>query len=311
MREPGLGSGALDGVLRRYPFRATPYYLDLIRTPGPSDPVWLQCIPRLDECSADGAEEGLEEDPFSETGRPGVPPGVVHRFSDRVLLSVSSRCAMYCRHCTRKNTLHRSTPLNAERDWPAIRHYLVSNLQIREVLLSGGDPLLLSDDELAGWIERLRSIPSIESIRIGTRVPVVMPMRVTDALVDRLVRHRPVWVNTQFNHPCELTPRAIEACDRLVRAGLPVSNQSVLLRGVNDDVATMTALCRGLQRIGVRPYYVFVCDPVLGTAHLRVPASRAMVIERAVAARVGGLALPRFVADVPGAASKVPVRELG
>lgn len=310
LRDCGMDGASVRRVAERYPFRVTPYYLGLVETLGITDPIWRQCMPDTGELAAEEGHTGTGcEDPFEEMQQ-ATPPGVVHRFRDRVLVTVSGTCAVYCRHCTRKNTLHQLHAFNFQRDWATLEQYLFAHSQIREVLLSGGDPLLLEDEALRELIGALKQVPTIEAIRIGTRVPVVLPMRVTDALVSDFSEHRPLWINTQFNHVRELTPEAVTACDRLIRAGLPVSNQSVILRGVNDSVEAMVALCCGLQRVGVRPYYAFLADPVKGTAHLRTSAAEAVALERAVAARVGGLALPRFVADVPGAPAKVPVREL-
>jgi lysine 2,3-aminomutase len=291
-------------VQARYPFFITPYWLRLMERTGPVDgPIARQTLPDPRELTPPAPGECA--DPFCETSAPPVP-GLVHRFPDRVLVVAAHACAMRCRHCTRKNLLsaHAVPDTNG---LLRIRDYIVAHPAVREVLLSGGDPLLLEDDAIASRVELFAALPQIDAVRIGTRVPCTLPMRVTDALASRLGASRKVWVNTQFNHVSEITDEAVEACAKLVDAGIPVSNQAVLLKGVNDTTDDLVALFCGLQRIRVRPYYLFVCDPVSGTSHFRVSEARAAELEEEVAARVGGLALPRFVRDVPGAPRKVPV----
>lgn len=298
-------AGTLRAVTAKYPFFATPYWLDLMtKTGGKASPAALQALPDPRELTA--RDDGDCDDPFEEVTAPPVP-GLVHRFPDRVLVVVSHACAMRCRHCTRKNLLAVHQAPNKEQ-LLAIRDYIIAHPAVREVLLSGGDPFLLEDDAIAERVDLFAALPQIDAVRIGTRVPCTLPMRVTDALAERLSRSKKVWVNTQFNHVSEITPEATAACARLVDRGIPVSNQAVLLKGVNDTADDLVALFCGLQRIRVRPYYLFVCDPVAGTAHFRVPESRAAELEEEVAARVGGLALPRFVRDIPHAPRKVPVR---
>ena len=289
----------------RYPFFATPYWLSLMeRTGAENGPAALQALPDPRELSEH--LPGDCDDPFEEISKPPLP-GLVHRFPDRVLVVVAHACAMRCRHCTRKNLL--SAHSAPDMDGIArIRDYVAAHPGVREVILSGGDPLLLGDDDIAARVDAFASLPQIDAVRIGTRVPCTLPMRVTDALAARLGASRKVWVNTQFNHVCEITDEAATACGRLVDAGIPVSNQAVLLRGVNDNADDLVALFCGLQRIRVRPYYLFVGDPVTGTAHFRVSEARAAELEEEVAARIGGLAMPRFVRDVPRAPRKVPVR---
>lgn len=292
----------LDRVVSRYRFVAVPYYLSLIDWSDVHDPIRRQCIP--DPCELDADRVG-GDDPYRERSGTDVP-GLVHRFPDRVLLVVATDCAMTCRHCTRKNTLDGPLRLGLQAPEAALA-YVAARPRVREVLLSGGDPLLLETDVLDELLSRLLAIPHVEVVRIGTRVPVVLPMRIDDELVDRLRRHRPLWLNTQFNHPRELTPAAVAACGRLVDAGIPVSNQTVLLRGVNDRLEVMRDLCCGLQRCRVRPYYVFLCDPVSGISHLRVDREVAAAIQEGLRTSVGGLCLPRFVEDVPGALGKMMI----
>ena len=296
--------GALRAALR-YPAAVTPYYLSLADWSNPRDPILRQWLP-------DGREmmrlcSDAREDPFHESAHAPLP-GLVHRFPDRVLLMVSRTCAARCRHCTRKNRLDAADLLPATAAGiGAVTAYLESHPGVHEAILSGGDPLLLSDARLLRWAGALARLPQLDAVRIGTRVPCVLPMRVTAALARGLGRTGKVWVNTQFNHAGEITPASAAACARFVEAGIPVSNQSVLLEGVNDSVEALVALCRGLQRIRVRPYYVFVCDPVTGTLHFRTSVAKARRLARGLATRVGGLALPRFVVDEPGAPFKVPV----
>ena len=291
-------------VQARYPFFITPYWLRLMERTGSVDgPIARQTLPDPRELTPPAPDEC--DDPFEETSAPPVP-GLVHRFPDRVLVVAANACAMRCRHCTRKNLLA-SHAVPDTKGLLRIRDYIIAHPAVREVLLSGGDPLLLDDDALVERVGLFAALPQIDAVRIGTRVPCTLPMRITKTLALRLGASRKVWVNTQFNHVSEITNEAAEACAKLVDAGIPVSNQAVLLKGVNDTADDLVALFCGLQRIRVRPYYLFVCDPVSGTSHFRVSEARAAELEEEVAARVGGLALPRFVRDVPGAPRKVPV----
>lgn len=284
----------------RYAVRLSPYWLSLANWEDPDDPILRQALP-------DGRElvthEGERRDPFAESRRAPLP-GVCHRFADRVLILATTACAMRCRHCTRKNTLGAPPDTTSAPALRAIIAYLGAHPRVREVILSGGDPLLLSDACLLRLITALAALPQLDAVRIGSRVPATLPMRVTPALARALGRSRKVWFNTQFNHASELTPEAAAACARLVDAGIPVSNQTVLLKGINDTADALFALCAGLQRRRVRPYYVFVGDPVSGTGHFRVTDRRARALARELAGRLGGLALPRFVADRPGAPAK-------
>lgn len=289
----------------RYPVKVPPYVLSLVDWDDPRDPIRLQWLP-------DGRElmrlcSDASDDPFGEAQQ-GPFPGMVHRFPDRVLLMVSTCCATRCRHCTRKNRLDEAVALPpTARMLAQVADYIRGAPGVREAILSGGDPLLLSDARLLRWVDGLARLPQIDAVRIGTRVPCTLPMRVTAPLARALGRSGKVWVNTQFNHVREITPESAQACRLLVEAGIPVSNQSVLLQGVNDSVEAMADLCRGLQRIRVRPYYVFVCDPVTGTLHFRTPIAKARRIARELTEQIGGLLLPRFVVDQPGASAKQPI----
>jgi len=287
---------AMARVVRRYRFRAVPYWLDLIDWRDPGDPILLQCLPDPRELEADPAGTA---DPYAERTQTGVP-GLLHRFPDRALIVVNTDCAMTCRHCTRKNTLELPEMRRAGRTFEPAVDYIAARPGIREVLLSGGEPLLLETGVLEELISSLLSISHVEAVRIGSRAPVVLPMRIDAELVGMLRRHRPLWFNTQFNHPRELTPEAVAACERLVDAGIPVSNQTVLLKGINDRLDVMRELCCALQRCRVRPYYVFLCDPVAGIPHFRVERAAAAALEESLRKSVGGLCMPRFVEDIPG-----------
>lgn len=293
-----LTSANLPDVTAKYPFFATPYWLNLAQK---SPAIYKETFPSTDELIITDLADPFREEELSPL------PGLVQRFPDRILVFTTPACAMRCRHCTRKNLIGVHTAPNMD-GIRAICDYVMAHPLVREVLLSGGDPLMLDDDPLIERVEAFAKLPQIDAVRIGTRIPCTLPMRVTDKLAQMLSRTKKVWVNTQFNHPDEITQEATEACAKLVDAGIPVSNQSVLLRGINDDEETLVRLFTSLQRIRVRPYYHFVCDPVCGTEHFRVSEERACELEENVAIRIGGLALPRFVRDIPGAKRKVPVR---
>lgn len=302
----GLDPAAAARVQARYPVFLTPYALSRLTPFAPDDPVNRQMLPDPGELAE---EPGIGPDPFGERGAAAVAgvPGLKQRFPDRVLVMANLSCAMRCRHCTRKGLLEGAAAVRTPGQIRAAAEYVRARPAVREVLISGGDPLLLPDTKVLALVRAFASLPQIDAVRIGTRVLSTLPMRITAALAQKLGAFKKVWVNTQFNHARELTPEAAAACARLVDAGVPVSNQSVLLRGVNDSEDALFQLCAGLQRIRVRPYYVFLCDPVAGIAHFRVPAERARQLEAALAERIGGLALPRFVADIPGSPRKIPV----
>ena len=254
-------------VIGKYPLAITPYYLSLINPDDPDDPVRIQALPSFKEVALAGmgAEDPLEEKEHS------VVPGLVHRYPDRVLMVLTDVCPMLCRHCTRKREWHHGAWVRTPEQIDAMLDYIRSNKGIRDVILSGGDPLTLATSRLEYVISRLRQIDHVEMLRIGTRCPVVMPQRIDSELCAMLSQYGPIWLNTHFNHPHEITPESAVACDRIVRSGVPVNNQSVLLRGVNDSLETQLRLCRGLLKIKVRPYYLFQCDEVQGTEHLRTP----------------------------------------
>ena len=255
-------------------------------------------------------EDDYPVDPFGEQDEAAGTYGLKQRFPDRVLVMTSDSCFMNCRHCTRKGLLAEAEVVRTDEELQSCVGYVNSHPDVRDVLLSGGDPLVLPDDEVLRFVEAFAALDQIEVVRLCTRAPCVNPSRVTETLARRLRSCGKVWVNTQFNCAGEVTPEAAAACGRLVDHGIPVSCQTVLLAGVNDSVEAMLALFRALQRARVRPYYVFQCDPVAGVSHFRVPIEKAQEIAAACAERIGGLALPRFVADQPGALRKVPIEEL-
>jgi len=300
----GVQRADAERVHRKYPVKLTPYTLQHLSRGNPADPLNRQALPSLDELVV---EKGMIADPFAEKTRAACCFGLKRRFPDRVLVMAHDQCAMACRHCTRKGLLESAEVIRTPAQLAAAVTWVKAHPEVREVLLSGGDPLLLSDRRILTFVRAFAQLPQIDAVRIGTRVPATLPMRVTPELARKLGAFKKVWVNTQFNHVREITPEAVEACARFVEAGIPVSNQAVLLKGVNDSVEALFDLCTGLQRIRVRPYYVFLCDPVAGIAHFRVPARRARQLERELAVRVGGLALPRFVVDLPGSRRKAPL----
>jgi len=302
-RSPRAFPAACAEVDRSFPVRLTPYLLDLLIREGWNGPLSRMALPDAAELESGG----YSADPFEEQGRAACCPGVKQRFPDRVLIMSSGLCAMNCRHCTRKGLLRRAELVRTPEELQQAVDFVRSRPLIREVLLSGGDPLMLPDARLISFVEAFAALPQIDAVRVGTRVPVTLPCRITPGVVRGLAASGKVWVNTQFNHRSEITPEAALACRELVEAGIPVSNQSVLLRGINDSTEALFALCSALQRIRVRPYYVFCCDPVAGIEHFRVSKERAVQIESTLAERLGGLALPRFVEDLPGGKRKKPI----
>ena len=287
----------------RFPLAVTPYYASLIARADASDPIFQMCVPQPVEL-CDPAF--LKEDPLEENDDMPVP-GLVHRYPDRALFIVTTTCAAYCRHCTRKRVAGMKEASISPIRLRQVVAYLSEHPEIRDVIVSGGDPFTMSTERIESVLSALRSVPSVEIIRIGTRVPVVLPQRITEELTRMLRHYHPLWVNTHFNHPAELTPEAAEACARLADAGIPLGNQSVLLRGVNDTPEVMAALCRGLVRIRVRPYYLFQCDLVRGVEHFRTPVSRGIEIMEHLRGRLSGLAIPSFVVDAPHGGGKIPL----
>jgi lysine 2,3-aminomutase len=291
-------------VIKRYPFTVTPYYLSLIHPEDQNDPIRKQAIPCFDEIAM--ADMG-EEDPLEEK-RDSVVPGLVHRYPDRVLMVLTDICPMLCRHCTRKREWqHGGWVRNVEEIEPML-DYIRNNPQVRDVIISGGDVLTLSTERLEKVLYKLRKIESVEIIRIGSRYPVVLPQRIDDELCNMLSKYGPIWFNTHFNHPNEVTPEAARAVDKLVRAGVPVNNQTVLLRGINDSVETQLKLSHNLLKSKVRPYYLFQCDEVQGTEHLRTPVETGIKIIEGMRGHTSGLAVPTFVIDLPSGGGKVSLQ---
>jgi lysine 2,3-aminomutase len=291
-------------VTTKYPLSVTPYYFSLIDWDNPDDPVRIQAVPSFKEIGLAGM--GME-DPLDEKGHSPVP-GLVHRYPDRVLMVLTDICPMLCRHCTRKREWRHGGWVHNAEEIERMLDYIRKTPGVRDVVISGGDPLTLSTRRLEEVLAGLRQVKHVEMIRIGTRFPVVLPQRIDDELCSMLSKYGPIWVNTHFNHPREITPEAAQACDKLLRAGIPVNNQSVLLRGVNDTVETQLKLCRELLRIKVRPYYLFQCDEVQGTEHLRTPVETGIKIIEGMRGHTSGLAVPTFVIDLPQGGGKVPVQ---
>lgn len=300
---PGVDDAGIAGAVAKFPMAITPYYASLIKAFDNTDPIFRMSVPQIEELIEPAC---LKDDPLEEDKDMPVP-GLIHRYPDRALVIATTMCAMYCRHCTRKRVAgHREGCVSAGR-MKQVTKYLAGHPEIHDVIVSGGDPLTMETSVLEQVLAAVRSVETVEIVRIGTRAPVVMPMRITDELAAMLKKYHPLYINTHFNHPSELTPEAAAACARLADAGIPLGNQTVLLRGVNDDPRTMEALCRGLLRMRVRPYYLFQCDLVRGVEHFRTPISRGMEIMEYLRGRLSGLAIPSFVVDTPYGGGKIPV----
>ncbi len=281
----------------------TPYFVSLIDPNDPHDPVRMQVVPSADEIVP---FTGMMEDSLAEDRHSPVP-GLVHRYPDRVLMLVTTQCASYCRYCTRSRIVGDPSATFSRAEFEAQIEYLKRTPQVRDVLLSGGDPLVLAPKLLEELLGRLREIPHIEIIRLGTRVPVFMPMRVTDELCDVLQKFHPLWMNIHVNHPNEISAELAQAADKLTRAGIPLGNQSVLLAGVNDCVHIQRKLVQDLVRIRVRPYYLYQCDLVEGAGHFRTPVAKGIEIIEGLRGHTSGYAIPTFCVDAPGGGGKIPV----
>ena len=281
----------------------TPYYISLIDPENPNCPVRRQAVPTGKETYQSPADllDPLHEDEDSPV------PGLTHRYPDRVLLLITDMCSMYCRHCTRRRFAGQKDAESAVDRIDRAIEYIAKTPQVRDVLLSGGDALMVSDERLEYIISRLRQIPHVEIVRIGSRTPVVCPQRITDNLVNMLKKYHPIWLNTHFNHPQEVTKEATEACAKLANAGIPLGNQTVLLRGVNDCVNTMKKLMHELVKMRVRPYYIYQCDLSMGIEHFRTPVSKGLEIIEGLRGHTSGYAVPTFVVDAPGGGGKTPV----
>ena len=293
------GFAASSGLFR---FGATPYYVSLMDPHDPRCPIRMQAIPSARE--ADIREEELLDPLGEETHSP--TPAIVHKYPDRVLLLAVDRCAIYCRHCNRRRLVGANSPTTRSELDDAIE-YIAKTPRVRDVLISGGDPLLLSTGKLDALLGRLRAIEHVEIIRLGTRVPVALPMRIDDELCAMLRRHQPLFVNTHFNHPVELTDEARAGCERLVDAGIPVGNQAVLMRGINSSVKCLRALMRSLLLSRIRPYYLFQGDVAEGTDHLRTPVDEAIRLYDGLRGWMTGMGVPHLVLDAPGGGGKIPI----
>jgi lysine 2,3-aminomutase len=295
--------GARRAERQGLPLRVTPYYLSLVDPHDEACPVRRQCVP---EAREEDESPGDLADPLGEVAHE-VAPHLVQRYPDRALLLATDRCAVYCRFCTRSRIVgsgQGATSLEAL--GPALQ-WLREHPEVRDVIVSGGDPLAMATPRIERVVAAVRAVESVETIRLATRVPVTLPMRVTRELLRALRPYHPLWVMTHFNHPKELTPGAVAACTRLADAGFPVMNQSVLLAGVNDDAPVLARLFRGLVRARVRPYYLLQADPVRGTGHLRTPLARGIAIMEELQGRLSGIALPKLICDTPGGLGKVPL----
>lgn len=291
---------AIEALATRFRFVITPYYAALMDPTNPECPVRRQVVPRMAEL----ADESGLADPLDEVAHSPVK-NVIRVYPDRIAFCVNNECALYCRYCLRKRMVGEEGWAMQKRELETALEWIEATPAIRDVLLTGGDPLVFSDARLEWLLSRLRAIPHVELIRLGTRLPVTLPFRVTDALCEMLERFHPIWLNTHFNHPRELTTEAAAACDRLLRAGIPVGNQSVLLRGVNDAPATMKRLCETLVRMRVRPYYVYQAQLLEGTEHFRVAIEDGIELFRGMRGRTSGFAIPQYVLDTPH--GKVPL----
>lgn len=288
----------LRAVSTRYPLRISPHYLSLIKEPG--DPIWMQCVPGQAELQDSQGADPLCEEDLSPV------PGLIHRYPDRVVWLVSTSCAVYCRFCMRKRQVGQGCG-SAILNHAAALDYIAANPAIRDVILSGGDPLLLEDDVLEQILASLRRIPHVAIIRIGTRTPVTLPERINPKLCRMLKKYHPLYINTHFNHPLELTPESAKACGMLADSGIVLGNQTVLLKGVNDTPDVMKELMTGLIKIRIRPYYLHQMDLVRGTGHFRTTVDCGLGIMSALRGHLSGIAVPYYVIDLQGGKGKVPL----
>lgn len=293
----------IEECLENFKMAITPYYASLIDQNDRDCPIRKQAVPSIKELCRNDSDM---DDPLCEEKYSPVE-GIVHRYPDRVLFVLTHKCSMYCRHCTRRRLVgSEDFSLTGEELEKAI-DYIRSNTKIRDVLLSGGDPLIMPDSWLEDLIRKLRDIPHVEIIRIGTRTPVVLPMRITDDLLNMLRKYQPIWINTHFNHPREITPESAKACAKIVDAGIPLGNQSVLLRGINDNCEILKELFTKLVKIRVRPYYLYQCDLSRGIGHFRTPISQGIEMMKNIRGFISGYAVPEYVIDAPGGGGKTPV----
>ncbi|MBM3404719.1 MAG: KamA family radical SAM protein [Bacteroidetes bacterium] len=293
----------LQGITNSLPIRITPYYASLIDPENPEQPIRRSVIPVFDEFIV---SKGERSDPLYEEHDSPVP-NIVHRYPDRVLFLVTGFCSTYCRYCTRSHMVAKDKCHIGVKAWEPALQYIENTPSVRDVLISGGDPLTMPDLNIAFLLNRLHKIPHVEMIRIGTKVPAVLPQRITRPLINILKRYHPLYLSIHFTHPDELTPEVRETCEQLANAGIPLGSQTVLLKGVNDDVETMKMLMHGLLRIRVRPYYLYQCDPILGSSHFRTPVSKGIEIIEGLRGHTTGYAVPQYVIDAPGGGGKIPI----
>jgi lysine 2,3-aminomutase len=294
---------AVEKIQSRLPVGITPYFMSLLSKEDPQDPLRRTVVPTAAEfiTTPEEAEDPLGEDSMSPV------PGLVHRYPDRVLLLVLDFCSTYCRYCTRSRVVGHGAIYPSRSRLERAIDYIRSTPAVRDVLISGGDPLTLNDERLGWLLSRLREIPHVEILRIGTKVPAVLPQRITPNLVRVLRRYHPLWMSLHFTHPAECTPEAYRACERLANAGIPLGSQTVLLRGINDTVETMRSLCHHLLRMRVRPYYIYQCDPITGSSHFRTSVEAGLDIIRGLRGFTSGYAVPTYVIDAPGGGGKIPL----
>jgi len=287
----------------KLPLGITPYYLSLVSPTDPDQPLRRTVIPTPQELMR---MPGEADDPLGEEHQSPVP-GLVHRYPDRVLLLLSDFCSTYCRYCTRSRVVGHGSILPGRARLEAAFEYIRNAHSVRDVLLSGGDPLMLGDDRLDWILSRLRQIPHVEIVRIGTKIPAVLPQRITQKLVRVLKKYHPLWMSLHFTHPDECTIESQRACTMLADAGIPLGSQTVLLKGVNDDVETMKTLMQRLMKMRVKPYYLYQCDPIAGSAHFRTPVAKGLEIIRGLRGFTSGYAVPTYVVDAPGGGGKIPL----
>lgn len=294
---------AIDLCLKNYRMAVTPYYATLMDPINADCPIRMQGIPSVKELSYQACEmsDSLGEEHYSPV------ENIVHRYPDRVLFLITHKCSMYCRHCTRKRLVGEEDFSINEKTFENALNYIRNHTEVRDVLISGGDPFVMTDAYLENIISKVRAIPHVEIIRIGTRTPVVLPMRITDNLLNMLKKYHPIWINTHFNHPSEVTEASKRACEKIADAGIPLGNQSVLLKGVNDDPEILKDLYHKLVKMRCRPYYLYQCDLVKGLGHFRTPVETGINIIRNLRGYTSGYAVPQFVIDAPGGGGKIPI----
>ncbi len=303
-----LGLSTLESKSKAYgknlPVRITPYYASLLDPENPDQPLRRTVVPVALEMNI---SPGEVEDPLSETHDSPVPL-IVHRYPDRVLFLVTNFCSAFCRYCTRTHMVSKQDKVHSSQaEWDKAIDYIREHTEVRDVLISGGDPLTLSDSRIEYLLSKLHEIPHVEIIRIGTKVPVVMPQRITRDLVKMLKKYHPLFLSIHFTHPEEITPEVMDACNRLADAGIPLGSQTVLLKGINDDSAVFKKLTHELLKIRVKPYYLYQCDPIPGSAHFRTPLESGLDIIRNLRGFTSGYAIPHFVIDAPGGGGKIPL----